>query len=117
MDLTTFYAPIAGAPIIVEFVTVKDPVSGNPLIAQLSQYNAMTANKLIYTNADALSQYGSGGIPDPATASYQNLWINGVIQPSVVYTISTGTLTLDISPFPFAGEPITLQSVSFYQQI
>jgi len=115
--LKTLDVPLAGAPIIAEFVTVKDPVSGKPLKAELSQYNALAANKSIYTNQDELTEYGQDGIPNPELTSYQNLSINGVIQPDVNYSASTGLITLKTEDIPIAEAPIYLQSVYFYQQI
>ena len=112
--LKTFAVPLAGSPIIVEFVTVKDPASGNPLMALLSQYNTLATNKKTYTNQDELTVYGQNGIPNPELSSYQNLCINGVIQPSINYTVSTGLLTLKTEDPPLQGVPIYLQSVSFY---
>lgn len=112
--LKTVNVPIAGAPIIAEFITVKDPVSGNPVKAILSQYNTQSAGKNTYTNQDELTEYGSSGIPNPAATSYQNLGINGVIQPSVNYSVNTGIITINTVDIPITGAPIYLQSVYFY---
>jgi len=113
--LKTLDVPLAGAPIIVEFVTVKD-LSGRLLMAMLSQYNTLAASKMIYTNQDELMEYGHEGIPNPEITSYQNLNINGVIQPSVNYTVSAGLLTLNTVDTSINGAPIYLQSVYLYQQ-
>lgn len=113
--LKTLDVPLTGAPIIVEFVTVKD-LGGRPLLSELSQYNTLAANKKIYTNQDELTAYGHDGIPNPELTSYQNLGINGVYQPSVNYTVNTGLLTLNTDDTPMNGAPIYLQSVYLYQQ-
>lgn len=113
--LTSVDIPPAGAPIIVEFLTMKD--SDNKLLmASLSQYNTLADNKKIYMNKDELMMYGTNGIPNPELASYQNLSINGVIQPSVNYTVSTGLLTLNTEDTPIKGVPIYLQSIYLYTQ-
>lgn len=65
-----------------------------------------------YTNADALLQYGSSDILDPATVSYINLFINGVIQPLISYEVSIGLL--EIKGIPEEGVPITLQFIRIY---
>ena len=113
--LKTLNVPLAGAPIIVEFITVKD-LGDRPLMAVLSQYNTLATNKKIYTNQDELTEYGHDGIPTPEMTSYQNMSINGVIQPSVNYMVTTGLLTLNTDDTPINGAPIYLQSVYFYQQ-
>ncbi len=115
LELKTTNVPLAGSPIIAEFVTIKD-AADKLLKATLSQYNALADNMKIYTNQDELTVYGNQGIPDPALTSYQNLNINGVIQPSVNYIVSSGLLTLETEDTPIIGVPIYLQSVYLYEQ-
>lgn len=113
--LTSANIPQDEAPIIVEFVTIKD-LDNKLLKGSLSQYNTLADNKNIYTNNDELTMYGNNGIPDPELTSYQNLSINGVIQPSVNYMVNTGLLTLKTEDTPLNGVPISLQSIYLYFQ-
>lgn len=67
--------------------------------------------KSVYTNADELTQFGSRGILDPATVSFINLFINGILQPQNQYVVEPGKLTLSSGDVPEAGSPIILQFV------
>lgn len=58
--------------------------------------------------------YGNKGILNPELSSYQNLYVNGVLQPHVNYTVQTGMLTLQTEDTPLKGAPIVLQFVSLY---
>nr|WP_272595769.1 DUF4183 domain-containing protein [Paenibacillus apiarius] len=62
-----------------------------------------------YTNQDELTEFGSSGILNPAAVSYMNLFINGILQPIIVYKVSEGVLTID--EVPEKGVPITLQFI------
>jgi len=76
------------------------------------QYNALSDGvKLQYTNADELVIYGDQGIPNPDNVSLLNLYINGVLQPQVNYTVEEGLLTLNIDSPPLKGVPIILEAV------
>lgn len=68
--------------------------------------------KSTYTNEDALPQYGSSDILDPTTVSYTNLFINGVLQPLIIYKVSAGVLIID--GVPERGLPLTLQFIRIY---
>ncbi|WP_019424165.1 DUF4183 domain-containing protein [Paenibacillus sp. OSY-SE] len=68
--------------------------------------------KNTYTNQDELIQFGSTGILNPATVSYVNLFINGMLQPLIVYKVSEGVLTIDEAPEK--GVPITLQFIKIF---
>ncbi|MCY9580521.1 DUF4183 domain-containing protein [Paenibacillus alvei] len=69
--------------------------------------------KTTYTNDDTLMQYESSVIVDPATVSYTNLFINGMIQPPITYKVFTGVLIID--SIPEKGVPITLQFIRILQ--
>ncbi|UOR13688.1 DUF4183 domain-containing protein [Halobacillus amylolyticus] len=64
--------------------------------------------KKVYTNEEALKQYGSSEIPDPNNVSYMNLFVNGVLQPEIVYEVKKGSLFLKSSDLPPSGAPIIL---------
>lgn len=77
------------------------------------QYYAVSdGEKSVYTNEDELKQYGNRGILDPATVSFINLFINGILQPQNQYVIELGKLTLTSGDVPEKGSPIILQFVS-----
>ncbi len=113
LELTTTDVPPAGATIILESVVIKD--SENLLLkAEAYAYNAYSNGKKIYTDQDEITMYGNGGISDPQLSSYQNLFVNGVIQPQINYSVKEGRLTLNTSEAPNPGVPITLQFVKVF---
>jgi len=88
-------------------------VPGNSLKAETTYYiTTGVEGKRTYTNADGLSQYGSQSIPDPGDVTFFNLFVNGMLQPSVFYTVSAGTLSF-IGPNDVltTGVPIILQTI------
>lgn len=75
-------------------------------------YNAISDGiKHIYTNADELTQYGNNGILNPNSVSYMNLFINGILQPSVNYQVQEGLLILTTPDVPENGVSISLQFI------
>ncbi|OQR53107.1 DUF4183 domain-containing protein [Bacillus sp. CDB3] len=71
-------------------------------------------DQFVYTNADGLAEYNSSKILSPTEVSYFNLFINGVIQPLITYTIEVGKLTLLSEEPPALHAPITLQFITLY---
>jgi hypothetical protein len=67
--------------------------------------------KFIYTNADALPQYGSTEILSLNDVSYINLFINGMLQPQTFYQVTEGALTLLVPQVPEKGVPIIIQFI------
>lgn len=113
LTLTTDSLPLKGVPIILEYIIIKD--SNNQVIkAETYQYNTRSNGGKVYTNEDEITEYGNNGILDPQQASYYNLFINGVIQPRVSYTVNTGILRLETEDSPIIGAPIILQFISLY---
>ena len=111
LRLTTKDLPSKGAWIILESILVKD--ANDQLIrTETSQYNAYSDEEKIYTNQDEIIMYGKSGIPAPERSSYQNLFVNGVIQPDVSYLVRKGCLFLKTTDTPLRGAPISLQSIS-----
>lgn len=103
--------PLAGSPIILRFITV---LGQDGLALPAANYQFCTRSdgvKTVYEDSDEIPAYGSQGIPDPATVSYFNLYINGVLQPKTNYQVAPGVLTLNITEPPIAGAPITLQAI------
>lgn len=113
LTLTTAEPPKENAPIILEYLVIKD--EDNRLIkAETYQYNTLSNGGKTYTDADELPAYGDRGIPDPDQASYNNLFVNGVIQPSINYAIEPGVLTLTTAYAPIEKSPISVKFISLY---
>lgn len=113
LHLTTTDIPKEGEPITLEFITIRD--RNQKLIkAETYQYNTLSDKKTVYTDKDELAIYGKKGIPDPEKTSYQNLFVNGVIQPGNNYKVQEGCLTLKSEDLPLKGTPISLQFITSY---
>ncbi|PGU69279.1 hypothetical protein COD67_05175, partial [Bacillus cereus] len=68
--------------------------------------------KLVYTNADGVPQYGTTQILSPSDVSYINLFINGILQPLPSYQVVAGQLTLLAPNAPVQGASIILQFIT-----
>ncbi len=113
LTLTIAEPPKKDVPIILEYLVIKD--EGNRLIkAETYQYNTLSNEEKIYTDADELTVYGDRGILDPKQTSYYNLFVNGIMQPSMNYTIEPGILTLTTAYAPIEKSPILVRFVSLY---
>jgi hypothetical protein len=113
LTLTTVDIPQKGVPIILQFLMIKG--TNNQLLkTETYQYNTLAAGKKIYTNEDELINYGNKGILDPNQTSYQNLFVNAVIQPDINYLVQKGALTLKTEDIPLTGAPISLQFITSY---
>lgn len=112
--LTTVDVPQKDVPIILQFLMIKGTYD-QLLKVETYQYNTLADGKKVYTNKDELTIYGDKGILDPEQTSYQNLYVNGVIQPPINYLVQIGTLVLETEDLPLDRAPIYLQNVtSFY---
>lgn len=88
------------------------PIPQVPSVLKVNTFQFVTVSdgvKASYTNADGLAEYISSDIMDPSAVSYMNLFINGMLQPLNVYSVSTGLLTID--SVPAKGAPISLQFI------
>ncbi len=113
LTLTADNIPIKDALIILEYFIIK--YRNGPLLkARTYEYNAYAKEGKVYTNADEIEMYGDGGILNPRDTSYQDLFINGVLQPSTTYTVEEGSLTLDVENTPIEGVPVSLQFISIF---
>ncbi len=113
LTLTIAEPPQKNVPIILEYLVIKG--DNNQLIkAETYQYNTLSNGGKTYTDADELTVYGDRGILDPNQTSYNNLFVNGVIQPSVNYAIERGILTLTVALAPMEESPILVRFVSLY---
>lgn len=113
LTLTTAEPPKKNAPIILEYLVIKDE-DGQLIKAETYQYNTLSNGGKTYTDADELPAYGDRGIPNPAQASYNNLFVNGVIQPGINYSIEPGILTLTAAYAPIEKAPISVKFISLY---
>lgn len=81
----------------------------SPLLTEVSQYHALgDGEKRIYTNADELREYGCGGILSPCSVSLYRLFVNGVLQPQVNYSLEEGRLEFKTEDVPAEGVPLSL---------
>lgn len=113
LTLTIEKVPMKGVPIILEYLIIEDE-NGRLLEAETYQYNAYGKENKIYTNADELIMYGDKGLLNPWQTSYQNLFINGVLQPSANYALEEGLLLLETADVPLSGAPVSVQFVSLF---
>lgn len=67
--------------------------------------------KRIYTESDALSEYGIQRIWHPSQIAYMNLFINGILQPKANYEVTEGEIILRTEDVPAEGCPIILQMI------
>ncbi|EPF11788.1 exosporium leader peptide [Bacillus cereus BAG1O-3] len=77
----------------------------------LLYYTFADGEKLIYTDADGIPQYGTTNILSPSEVSYINLFVNGILQPQPLYEVSAGKLTLLDTQSPSQGSSIILQFI------
>jgi hypothetical protein len=110
LQLTTSDAPVKGAPVILESIAIRDP-RGCLFQVEARTYNAYSDGEKMYTDTDEIRMYGTGGIPDPDGVSFQNLFINAVIQPHRNYIVHKGCLVLETTDNPAVGAPVVLQSI------
>jgi len=112
LKLKTADAPLKNAPITICFVTFKDR-NNAVLPAEVYHYNTISDGiKKEFTNDDELKCYGDRGILDPGRVSFVNLYINGVLQPFVNYSVEKGHLSLLTSDIPKKGVPIILEFIT-----
>ena len=111
--LKTADTPQEGVPIILEYLIIKNK-NGQLLKAETYQYNALANGGKVYTNADELTMYGDKGILDPEQTSYQNLFVNGVLQPRINYVVKENMLILEAEYAPAKEIPISIQFISLF---
>jgi Domain of unknown function (DUF4183) len=111
-DICLSPSPPRGCPNI--YPVRENPNPTNILKVKTFQYTAISDGiKRIYTNHDRVLKYGSSRILDPNSVSYINLFINGILQPNINYTVVQGRLIFS-NDLPVSGAPIILQFVIIY---
>lgn len=104
-----FYPPSSCPDIFPGQQQQNDP---KVLKVETYQYNAISDGvKKIYTNHDELIQYGKTGILNPNSVSYINLFINGILQPPILYVVQEGILILMSDDVPKKDTPIIIQFI------
>ena len=84
-----------------------------PLSTLVKKFIAISdGEKRIYTNQDMVTEFGEIKITDPNKVSYVNVFINGVLQPSINYEITEGEFLLKSIDIPHRGVPIIIQFVT-----
>jgi len=101
--------PAEGAAVSVYSARLKS--GRNPKYNAVTSYYVAIADgvKTTYTDEDALTEYGDNGIPSPCEVSFFNLYVNGVLQPALVYLLKKGIL--ELTEAPRAGQYVLLESV------
>jgi hypothetical protein len=112
LTLTTADVPLKNSPIVLQLIKLQG-ANHRLLAAEVYQYNTLGDGRT-YTNQDELTMYGNKGIIDPRLTCYQNLFVNGVIQPPANYLVQPGVLTLTTSDLPLKGGPVILQFITSY---
>ncbi|MDM5462503.1 DUF4183 domain-containing protein [Bacillus cereus] len=92
---------------------VTGPI-GNIQTSNILYFTFSDGEKLIYTNADGLPEYGTIQILSPDDVSYINLFINGILQPQPFYKVTSGQLILIDSEPPLQGSSIILQFITIH---
>ena len=105
--------PGKGEPIVLEFMRVRVP-SGRLLGGLVLQYVAYAKGCHVFTDRDAASIYDSSRIVLPPFSSYQNVYVNSVVQPRFVYRVGAGRLVFVSSDAPAVGQPVTQQSTGIF---
>lgn len=111
LELKTTDLPLRGQAVMITFVTFKNQADEILPVTSLLYSTVSDGVKRVFTNDDALKEYGCDGIPDPCKVSYSNLYVNGVLQPKTNYTVKKGVLTLETEDIPLKGQMITLESL------
>jgi len=88
-------------------------IDQNQLLQTEVSYYCATANGAarIFTDHDRMLEYDSSVILNPDRVSYINLFINGMLQPPILYDVRRGVLLLKSMDVPPAGAVIMLQFV------
>lgn len=96
-------------------VHVNVQINANIKRTRTYQYNAKAdGQKKIFTNQDELINYGHCGILDPCSVSLINVFVNGVLQPPVLYHITKGKLEILSTKAPPKDAIIMIQFVQIY---
>lgn len=67
--------------------------------------------KIIFTNENAIPSLSTSKILSPTQFSYVNLFINGFLQPTTLYTVEKGRLILLTNEAPSINVPVMLQFI------
>jgi len=77
-------------------------------------YTISDGLKRTYTNDDHIHGYGTNYIPNPKSVSVINVYVNGVLQLSRTYRVTTGKIRFKTIDVPPKGTPIIFHSIRIY---
>jgi hypothetical protein len=111
LELLTQELPQTGEPISILFVTI---ISENTVLKAVSNKYVIISDgdKRHFTNSDIVSATDNNGIPDPNDISFNNLFVNGIIQPQANYIIQKGTLILKTCDIPLKNATVILEALT-----
>ena len=115
LKLNTEDLPLRGQIITLESLIIKTPCGGVFRVKNY-QYNAYSKATKIFTDKDGIREYGGAQIISPKFSTYQNLFVNCVIQPSISYSVEEGCLRLNTTDAPIKGAPVSLQYVNEHSE-
>jgi len=88
------------------------PILPKKLQTEISTFYAIAdGQQKSFVDHNAIEGYNSSPIPDPQLISYTNLFVNGVLQPSSLYSQQSGEITLLTSDAPAKGTPVIAQFI------
>lgn len=100
---------------VAHFISQTQVQYDRLVCADLCQYTARSDGvKRHYTDQDAATEYEGCGILAPDRVSYYNLFVNGVLQPSINYAIWEGNLRFLTNDLPPKDAPIVLEFITFH---
>jgi hypothetical protein len=70
--------------------------------------------KRVFTDEDAIIEYGIGEILDPSQVSFISIFVNGILQSPVNYVIKKGQILFDTEDVPEKDVYITIQFISIF---
>lgn len=105
-------------PSVDEFLVLESVIVGRnkylPFRAANCHFNAFSKQKNIFTDKDNIEFYDGCSISTPSDTTYQQLFVNAMLQAPVSYTAQTGVLKLNTYDTPIKDAPFVLQQVSVY---
>jgi hypothetical protein len=91
------------------------PVNPSILKADSVYFYALANGvKRIFTDEDAIIKYGIGEILDPSQVSFISVFVNGILQSPVNYTIIKGQIQFNTEDVPEKDVYITIQFISIF---
>ena len=115
LTLNTADIPMRGQLVTLEALIIKTPCGG-VFKVKTYQYNAYSRAEKIFTDQDGIREYGDAKIISPRYSTYQNLFVNSVIQPQISYSVEEGCLRLNTADAPIKCAPVSLQYINAHPE-